>query len=362
MKDRITAALLLTLLFLLSLAAWLKAPDALSQAERRRLAQPPALTLSALASGGFARQADAAAPDQFPLREPFRRLAALSRLKLFMQRDTNGVALHDGSLYKAEYPLKPASVQKAADWIKNVSDALPADAHAYYAIIPDKNAYLGEGIVPRLDYAALADILRETLRGCAEEISLADRLDADAYYKTDIHWRQERLSLAADRLFAGMGRCARFADTAYDQSAYEPFTGVLYGQAALPLPSETLYTLASRYTNAATVWNLETGKTRPVYEAADFENVDPYDVYLSGASAFLVVTNPLAQSDAELVVFRDSFGSSLVPLLLPAYSKITLVDPRYFASALLGDYIEWKNQDVLFLFSTLVLNSGELFK
>ncbi len=362
MKDRVTAALLLALLFGLGLAACLKAPGAVSVSERRRLAQPPAFSLSSLVSGRFAQEADAAAPDQFPLREPFRRMAALARLYLFMQRETNGVALHDGGLYKAVAPLKPASVQKAADWMARVADGLPAGARAYYAIIPDKNTFWDESAAPRFDCAGLARILRETLDGRAAELPIADCLDADAYYLTDIHWRQERLGGVTDRILAGMGKAPRFADTAYERKAYEPFYGVLYGQAALPLPAETLYTLHSAYTDAASVWSLETGETMPVYDAADFLHVDPYDVYLSGASALLTVTNPLAASDAELVLFRDSFGSSLAPLLLPAYRKITLVDPRYFTSALLSDSIEWEEQDVLFIFSTLVLNSGELFK
>ena len=59
-----------------------------------------------------------------------------------------------------------------------------------------------------------------------------------------------------------------------------------------------------------------------------------------------------------MVLFRDSFGSSLAPLLLQGYRKVTLVDIRYMDPKLLSNYVNFQNADVLFLYSTLVLNSS----
>ena len=64
--------------------------------------------------------------------------------------------------------------------------------------------------------------------------------------------------------------------------------------------------------------------------------------------------------DKELLLFRDSFGSSLAPLLVENYKKITLIDIRYMSSKLLGEFIEFGDQDVLFLYSTVVLNQNIL--
>ena len=41
---------------------------------------------------------------------------------------------------------------------------------------------------------------------------------------------------------------------------------------------------------------------------------------------------------------------------------MTLVDTRYIAPALLGDYVDFTNCDVLFLYSTLVLNESSVLK
>ena len=72
-------------------------------------------------------------------------------------------------------------------------------------------------------------------------------------------------------------------------------------------------------------------------------------MFLSGPAAVLTVDNPNAQTQRELIVFRDSFGSSLVPLLVPGYSKVTLLDIRYVATEFLPQVVEFGDQDVLFL-------------
>jgi hypothetical protein len=61
-------------------------------------------------------------------------------------------------------------------------------------------------------------------------------------------------------------------------------------------------------------------------------------------------------------VFRDSFGSSMIPLLMQGYKKVTVVDTRYIASGLLDQFIQFKGQDVLFMYSSLILNSSYILK
>ena len=52
----------------------------------------------------------------------------------------------------------------------------------------------------------------------------------------------------------------------------------------------------------------------------------------------------------------------MVPLLVHGYETVTLVDIRYVASDILGQFVEFTNQDVLFLYSTTVLNNSSSLK
>jgi len=106
------------------------------------------------------------------------------------------------------------------------------------------------------------------------------------------------------------------------------------------------------------VHDYESGKTSGIYTPENLANIDPYDVYLGGARALLSIDNPAQTNGRQLVGFRDSFGSSLVPLLVPSYSEVIVVDLRYVTPEALGRLVSFESGcDVLFLSSSAVLNS-----
>ena len=75
-------------------------------------------------------------------------------------------------------------------------------------------------------------------------------------------------------------------------------------------------------------------------------------------TSIIDIVNPTSNSNKELIVFRDSYGSSLIPLLIEGYKKITVVDIRYVSSRILNNYIKFKDQDVLFMYSILTINNS----
>ena len=52
----------------------------------------------------------------------------------------------------------------------------------------------------------------------------------------------------------------------------------------------------------------------------------------------------------------------MIPLLLADYKTVTVVDIRYIQMVLLDRFIDFRGQDVLLLYSTLVLNNSETIK
>lgn len=351
--------------FLLGFGVWaaVKPADDLSLSERRPLAQMPSLSFSSVLSGKFMSGYEDYATDQFPLREQFRTLKALTGQYVFGQKDSNGVYLAEGSAAKLEYPLNPDSVTHAAGRFRYLYDTLMAgtDAKVYLSVIPDKNYFLAEANgYPALDYAALTDILREQTP-FADYIDLFGQLTLNDYYRTDAHWRQERLLPVADTLAAAMQ--VALPEVSYrDETLNRPYYGVYYGYAALPMEPDSLTYLTCDLLDACTVYNYETGQTGSVYDLAKGAGRDPYELFLSGSVSLLTIENPNADTDRELVIFRDSFGSSLAPLLVPGYAKVTLADIRYLPSSQMGKYLTFTHQDVLFLYSVPVLNNSDTLK
>ena len=84
---------------------------------------------------------------------------------------------------------------------------------------------------------------------------------------------------------------------------------------------------------------------------------------MSGTQGAIKIGNPNAATDKTLVVFRDSFGSSLIPLLVSEYKYVVIFDIREFDSRRVNQFINFnEKQDVLFLYSSLVLNTGSMIK
>lgn len=344
----------------LALIAWFGPRTDISLAERRQLEQMPDITTDNLLSGRFMSKFELFTQDQFPLRDRFRQMKALFSYDVLRRGDNNGIYLAEGSAAKLEYPLKESSVDGAVRKFQKIYARYLADSsRILFSVVPDKSFYLAaRNGYPAMDYERLFGKIREI--PWAEYVDITDCLDADCYYATDTHWRQELILPVAERLGAALE--AEVEDDYTLTTLGRPFYGVYYGQAALPMEPETMYLLESETLAGCTVTNYETQKTGKVYDPDQLESRDLYDVFLSGAVSILTVDNPAGPEGRELILFRDSFGSSLAPLLVPGYSKITLVDTRYIPADLLGNYLDFHGQDVLFLYSPMVLNQSTMLK
>ena len=304
---RIVLTTVLLGIFLVGFSLWaaLKPADAASDAERRTLAQMPALTGQSLLSGTFADRFEDYATDQFPLRDEFRTLKALTATGLLRQRDNNGLYRVGEHLAKLEYPMSLQSIDHAADRFEALYDTYLKDSgsRVYFSLIPDKNYFMAASNgYPSIDYEAFAGALKARLTNM-QYIDIFDLLELEDYYRTDAHWRQERIQDVAARLADAMGVTLTGS---YTQKTLEkPFYGVYYGQAALPIAPEPMSYLTGGAIDTATVYNYETDTTGSIYNAEKAAGRDPYEMFLSGSVSLLRIDNPQNTSGRRLVVFRD---------------------------------------------------------
>ena len=371
-KNITLICVMAVLIFGFSLWCILKPQDAFSDSERRALAQMPQFSLASVlqenADESFMRLFEEYSLDQFPLRDTFRRLKSIAAYYIFHRKDNNGIYLEDGYAAKLEYPINEGSLDYAVKKFRAIRERFlkGTEAKVYACVIPDKGYFLAEpnGYLS-MDYDQFYALFRDKM-SFADFIDIRDTLSIDDYYRTDTHWRQDKLPETAKTLAAGMGTALTGE---YEERLLEhPFYGVYYGQSALPLPAEEIRYLVGDFMEACTVYDHQNGKEISFYDMEKAAGKDPYEMFLSGNLSVVTIENPNASTEKEMIVFRDSFGSSLIPLLAQGYRKITVVDIRYIQSAnlqILRDQrtgkplIDFKNaDDVLFLYSTLVLNNS----
>ena len=348
----------------LALTAWFKPSDDRSLSERRPLTQLPELQSETILNGSFMKDFESYTLDQFPLRDGFRTVKSLVHLYGLGQKDNNDIYLADGYAAKLEYPLDTDSVDYAANRFSYLYDKLlkPAGCKAYLTVVPDKGYYLAEeNGYPVMDYSGMFAQMQSQM-SWAEYVDITDCLELEDYYRTDTHWRQENLLEAAGKIAEAMGNEKPMAEEYSLCTLSQPFYGVYYGQAALPMDPETLCYLDNEQLSACRVYDYESGKYGSVYDMSKADGDDLYEFFLSGSRSLLTIENPNGDSDRELIIFRDSFGSSIAPLLLGDYGKVTLVDIRYIQVDVLDRFLTFDGQDVLFLYSTLVLNNSSTIK
>ena len=363
-KAKFISIILVFCILIGGASVWLfaKSDNEISEWERRKLQQFPEITYQALMNGTFMSKFESYVNDQFPLRDSFRRLKAMVLSDIYLQKDNNGIYIVDG--YAAEYTasISDEKIDLFTDKVNSLYETYieGSDCNVKYAIVPDKNYFLAaDNGYPSYDYEYVFGKVNAGLSSDMEEIILRDKLTIDQYYTTDTHWKQESIVDIANYI---RGQYGMKKVNNYESKSAGDFYGVYYGQSALDLPPDEIFYLENEEITSAEAYLYESDKTVPIYNMEKLEAIDHYDIFLSGAVSLIKITNPMGDKDKKLVVFRDSFGSSLTPLLMSGYSEIMVIDTRYINPIMMSRYVEFDNQDVLFLYSSIMINSSNLFR
>jgi len=335
--------------------------ETVSSSERRKLTQFPNVSYSNIMNGSFMDQFNDYAVDQFILRDDFRSIKSLIEFKVFGKKDNNNLYVLNNSIYKIEDKIKTEEIKNAADKFNDIYEKYLTGMNVYFSLIPDKSHYVeSDAFYPSIDYNEVQNIMKSSLKNMTY-IDIYDTLYINSYYRTDTHWKQEKLDGVVEKISKEMD-FNKYLNSTYSKKQIKDFYGVYYGQLALKTEPDTITYYTNDIIQDCTVYNYETGKYADVYDMTKLSSMDKYDIFLSGATPLLRIDNPNCDTGKKLIVFRDSYGSSIIPFFIEAYEEIIIVDIRYIASSLLEQYIEFEDQDVLFLYSALVLGNSSILK
>ncbi|MDR2599674.1 MAG: hypothetical protein LBC73_05305 [Oscillospiraceae bacterium] len=345
------------ILFVLNIV--MPSPDVLVS-ERRIPAKFPDINLNDIYTGDFMSRFEDYAADNFVFRDKFRATNAFLIFEVYRQSDksglyrSNNVGLGEFSrINENAFRQTSVRIHRAASIFNGL------DMNIYYSVVPDKSVFC-ESYRPGFVLSVAEEILFDVMSDY-EYIRILDDLSAECFYRTDLHWDQTMISNTTRKLLSAMG--------AYTELTNHPiltagdFYGVYAGQYALPIDPDLLrYVdipgLSVSYLNERTL-EMDDG---PVYDLARFAGVDPYDIFLRGPQPLIIIENENTP-ERVLYLFRDSFGSSLAPLLMEAYSKIYVIDLRYLNIALLEMFIDFTpGSDVLFIYSSQIFNNPTILQ
>lgn len=336
----------------------------ISETERRVLKQKPKIDFTEVLSGRYSIGLEKYFLDQIFCRDDLRAIKSRFEYSLLGKKDIHNVYYKEGIATDIMFENNNSAV----DYFNVRIDYLykkyfeNTECNLYLSVIPDKLYYMSSKYhLPTFDYNEMMNEIRYNNKEF-EYIDLFSKLSLDDYYKMDSHWRQESLLPIADHILLEMNK-KKVSDLEWNKKlATELFYGVYSGQTMLGRKGEELYYMDHPIFRQCEVINYESNEKGYIYYLDKIEGRDPYEVFLAGPVALLTITNLEQKNNNELVVFRDSFGSSLIPLLVPEYQKITVVDIRYISSDLLSEYITFERQDVLVIYNVSVINESSSLK
>ena len=360
LRHIITAAVFILFIGVFFILNFAVPAPAVLVSERRIPAKFPEFSMDTILDGSFMSRFGDYAADRFVFRDMFRGIHSFIVLDIYQQTDKSGIyRCPDVGLGEYRSTNATAFRQTSERILKAAQSLEEFDLNIYYTVVPDKSTFAAR-YMPGFDLGTAEVILNDVLSDYTY-IRVAEQLDADSFYRTDLHWNQTKIISVTNHLLTSMG--ANPLTGQLNEVFAGEWRGLYSGQLALPVAADSMsYVdvpgLRVSYLDEKTL-ELTAG---PVYEAERINGVDPYDLFLRGPQPLIVIENDNAPQ-RELFLFRDSFGSSLAPLLASSYSKITVIDLRYIHLSMLGYFVEFTpGSDALFIYSSQIFNNPSILQ
>jgi hypothetical protein len=214
--------------------------------------------------------------------------------------------------------------------------------------------YLPKGVDVR-DQSEDAQWLQELLSGLVGYIDVYPTLkaheDDGIYYKTDHHWTS-RGAMYAFIASASMLGIENPIDSYEEYTVTESFSGTLASSTGYHGVEDSIEVYAPVGTAVDyLVTDSDNAEKRiSLYDTKALEEKDKYQVFFGGNHALVDITTT-NDTDRSLLVFKDSYANSFVPFLLPYYSEIIMIDPRYYYDNVERVIENYDITDVLFLYN-----------
>ena len=314
-----------------------------SDNENRTLQTAPKLTLDSVLDGSFQSELTDYISDQFPARDTWTQLGTRLK-KLVGFKDIGGAYLGSDGYYIEK--ITPDKIDEA-NLKRNlylVSDFIDAcDRKTTMLLVPATGTVMSDKLPAHAEMYD-AEKLYETVKAALPGVSAPDlyaalsdaKTEHQVYYRTDHHWTWYGAYTAYKALLPNGsfdGSPELFSDC---------FLGTTYSKTLDPAaqPDEVLI---SQVSDKLTV--TADGKQISLYDKSAAGEKDKYKVFFGGNYGQVKISGG-CDNGKTLLVIKDSFANSLVPLLTADYENIIMLDLRYYMGSA-KQLIEDENVDEL---------------
>ena len=338
-----------------------------SEIENKVLTQLPELSIDSILSKRFMANFDEYTSDQFPLRTD------LITFKNYFSygignREFRNIYLSNNRLLE-KFTLNKDIFSSNLDSIDSISKVLSQyNINSTLALIPTSIEFYKS----ELPYYAISDSQLNAISFAKEILSdsnidnlyspydiLYNNKDKYIFFNTDHHWTQLGAYLTYLDMF-------NYNYSEYDlynnfTKVSDSFLGTYYSKVLLKnIEDDSIYSYDNFNNFNITIDFNKSYST--LYDLDKLKSKNQYQYFLHGDPAFAVIEGN-QNINKELIIFKDSFAHCFIPFLCNEYSKIHVVDPRYYDIDLDKYLLNNKNiTDALFFNNLQQMNTSIFYK
>lgn len=326
-----------------------------SSNENRFLEKFPSINIESIFDGSFMSDFESFVEDHFPFREFFLNLKTNAFKLSGITKQSDVYFGKDG--YLLQEFNEPESMDKIIKIVNRFKDS-NENINMSFLLAPT-SIYINKSKLPSnvtYDEGKVIEYYKENLN--VDFIDVKDKLLENnkeyLYYKTDHHWTTK------GAYYAYLVYCEEKGLTPFEyeyELVNDDFYGTLYSKVIdNSLDKDSIHKVVddSEY---VVYYKTKDETKESMYEESYLKEKDKYSYFLDNNHALITITNKSIKSNNEILIIKDSYANSFIPLISKHYKKIHVIDPRYYKTSI-SEYIkENKIKDVLFLYNVLTLDS-----
>lgn len=331
--------------------------ESFSESENRVLASFPKFSFSALAEGRYTADITAYLSDHFAARSVWVGGYSVQNHALG-RRETQQVYIGQNALLPQFLPPDEAVVESNIQGINAFSEKLGVPS--YVMLVPsaatvqaerlplfapaiDEGTFL-QGVTPRFAAAVTPVDSFAVLRAHFEEY---------IYYRTDHHWTSYGAFLGWGALSEAMGLGTPEIGDFTVEVISKHFLGTLHSKTGYPFIQADHMEVYQQ--GSVEKYEVFDGLQTHTYPGIFFEEFlahkDQYSYFLGQMQPYATIYTT-AQTSRKLLLFKDSYAHSMLPMMLGTFSEIRIVDLRFFTAEDYAAYLEaGRYTTVAFLYS-----------
>lgn len=346
MKRIVDIIIQIIIIFLLVLTIVLPKKE-FSDNENRYLQKFPTFNVENIVNGKFMTLMSDYISDHFPLREKLLSLKT-NLFKMIGIKRQNGIYYADDNYLIEEYG-KPENNEKIVRVVNRFIDA-NSNVKYDFMLVPTSAYILKDKLSNynlNYDEKKTINFFKQNIKGNYIDVSniLLSNNDKYIYYRTDHHWTTRGAYYAYYEYCKNNDIIPR--DYLFSEVS-KNFYGTLYSKVLDNTIEPDI--IEKVVDNNTYIVKYPSSDMSSIYNEKYLNEKDKYSYFLNGNQSLITIANPYV-FDNEILIIKDSYANSFIPLLINHYSTIHVIDPRYYKNSISSYIKDHSINHVLFLYN-----------